>query len=109
MSRPSQHPRMRSGGWAGWNRVAAKEPPESQRAGETMDQWVRERLTKAVGPARCEAILSDTLRQINRGSLDTPKDLLEFAEHLIRQGGLLMAVGTAFKIYAVLRGANEVA
>jgi hypothetical protein len=69
--------------------------------------FVIERLSKALGPVRAVEVLSDALVVMERNEIETPQDLLELSEYLIRQGGLAQAVGRSFKVKALLRGAVE--
>jgi hypothetical protein len=76
---------------------------------ESLMAFVNARLSKALGPARAGEVLSAMLLRMGCKALETPQDLLEFSEHLIRQGGLAQAVGRSFKVKALLRGAVEAA
>jgi hypothetical protein len=81
----------------------ASEPRESLMA------FVNARLSKALGPVRAGEILSSMLLRMGCKAIETPQDLLEFSEHLIRHGGLVQAVGRSFKVKALLHGAVEAA
>jgi hypothetical protein len=39
--------------------------------------------------------------------LSTPDDLMEFANYLVKQGGVVESVGRALKVTAILRGARS--
>jgi hypothetical protein len=82
-------------------------PTPEQR--ESLTDFVHARLTKALGPVRAGEVLSSTLLRMGCKAIASPQDLLEFSEHLIRQGGLVQAVGRSFKVKALLRGAVEAA
>jgi hypothetical protein len=68
---------------------------------------VHERMVKALGPRRAGEILRETLDRFGERMLETPQDMLDFAELLIKSGGLVQAVGRSLKVQALLRGAVE--
>jgi hypothetical protein len=73
-----------------------------------MVAFVLERLGKAVGPKRAGEVMHQALATFDEERrLDAPQDLLEIAERLVRQGGLVQAVGRSLKVQALLRGAVE--
>jgi len=65
------------------------------------------RLTKALGRDRGLRYGQDALNELGISELLTAQDLLGFANHLIRHGGIIEAVGRALKVSALLRGASE--
>lgn len=96
----------------------AELPAPSSRAGATsqvvpvshrgaMVAFAHERLAKALGPRRAGEVMHQVLGGFDERLLDTPQDLLDIAERLIRQGGLVQAVGRSLKVHALLRGAVE--
>lgn len=68
---------------------------------------VHERLSKALGAKRAAEVMRETLGRIGGRPIDTPQDMLEFAELLVKSGGLVQAVGRSLKVQALLRGAVE--
>ncbi|HEV8325287.1 MAG TPA: hypothetical protein VG389_26990 [Myxococcota bacterium] len=72
-----------------------------------MTAHVLQRLARALGPdagARCAA---EALQYLRLDDLQTPNDLLRFADYLVAQGGITEAVGRALRITALLRGAGR--
>lgn len=65
------------------------------------------RLTKALGRDRGMAFGQEALAQLGKSQLITPDDLLQFANVLIKRGGVIEAVGRALKVSALLRGAVD--
>lgn len=65
------------------------------------------KLVRLYGHERTEALVRDTMREIGLLALATPDDRLKFGSALIKQGGLLAAVGRAIRIQAILHGARE--
>jgi hypothetical protein len=68
---------------------------------------VLERLVKALGERRAAEVFGEALDRFGDGNIETPQDMLDFAEILIRSGGLVQAVGRSLKVQALLRGAEE--
>jgi hypothetical protein len=68
---------------------------------------VYERLAKALGDRRAGEVYCEAYERFGERLVDTPQDMLEFAELLIRSGGLVQAVGRSLKVQALLRGAVE--
>ena len=68
---------------------------------------IHERLVKALGATRAGEVLTDVLARFGDRQVETPQDMLDFAEVLCRSGGLVMAVGRSLKVQALLRGAQE--
>jgi hypothetical protein len=66
---------------------------------------VYERVTNALGPKRAGEVLREALRQTSDRPVDTPDDMLAFAEAMLAQGGLIEAIGRSLKVQALLRGA----
>lgn len=69
--------------------------------------FVLERLTKALGAARAAEVMNERLVSWRPRELESPQDLLDFSNHLMRNGGLIQAVGRSLKVQALLRGATE--
>lgn len=68
---------------------------------------VYERLSKALGAKRAGEVMVDAMTRLDRNELETPQDMLDLAEILVRAGGLVQAVGRSLKVQALLRGAVE--
>ncbi len=68
---------------------------------------VHERLVKALGDRRAGEVFRATSDAFGGRLIDTPQDMLDFAEALIRAGGLVQAVGRSLKVQALLRGGVE--
>lgn len=94
-------------------RVPASQPAPSSAPSSSqhlsMTPFVLARLSKALGPTRGMEVMDAALGRMGLRVLDTPQELLDFSEHLIRQGGLVQAVGRSLKVQAFLRGAVEAA
>lgn len=65
------------------------------------------RLSKALGRERGTRCAEQTLASLGLRELRGQQDLLLFANELIRQGGVVEAVGRALKVSAILRGAID--
>jgi hypothetical protein len=65
------------------------------------------RLRRALGQAAADRCAADVLAQLGRRELESPTDLLEFANCLLQQNGAAHVVGSALKVHALLRGARE--
>ena len=68
---------------------------------------VHERLVKALGSVRAAEVFRDACDRFGDRPVETPQDLLDIAEVLVRLGGLVQAVGRSLKVQALLRGAVE--
>lgn len=68
---------------------------------------VHERLVKALGQKRAAEVMRDTITRLGGRAIDTPQDMLDAADVLIKNGGLVQAVGRSLKVQALLRGAVE--
>jgi hypothetical protein len=68
---------------------------------------VRERITRVVGQEKAAMLVQATLDRIGRNILETPEDLLLFAECLETEEGLVRCIGRALKTQALVRGAVE--
>lgn len=66
-----------------------------------------QRLTKALGRERGARCGEEALATLGLRELRGAQDLLHFANELIRQGGVVEAVGRALKVSAILRGAVD--
>ena len=68
---------------------------------------VHDRLVKAMGDQRASEVFGEACARFGDRLVDTPQDMLDFSEVLIRLGGLIQAVGRSLKVQALLRGAVE--
>jgi hypothetical protein len=66
-----------------------------------------EKLVNVLGQERAVQLVSETMSRAGVISLDTPTERYRFACDLMKQGGLLEAIGRALKIQAILHGAKE--
>lgn len=66
-----------------------------------------QRLVKALGRERGSRCAEQAMTSLGLRELSGPQDLLRFANELIRQGGIVEAVGRALKVSAMLRGASD--
>lgn len=86
-------------------------PPSSQTVPVTyrgeLAPLIHERLVKALGGKRAAEILRDAIAELGGRTLDTPQDMMDLADVLVRSTGLLQAVGRSIKVMALLRGAVE--
>jgi len=81
------------------------EPAPSPAARSPMAELALARLSRALGPTRGLAVMDAALAQMGARGIETPQDLLDFSEHLIRQDGMVRAVGRGLKIIAGFHGA----
>jgi hypothetical protein len=72
-----------------------------------LSSMIHERLVKAMGDRRAGEVFRETFDRFGDNDIETPQDLLDFSELLIRSGGLIQAVGRSLKVQALLRGAME--
>jgi hypothetical protein len=72
-----------------------------------MAPMVYERMSKALGPKRAAEVMREAMDQLDDRRLDSPEDVLAFADRLIAATGLVQAVGRSLKVQALLRGAVE--
>lgn len=72
-----------------------------------MTETAYSRLVKAVGREKGMRVANEVLRDLGLDQLQTPTDLLNFANHLIHLGGAIEFVGRALKVSALLRGASD--
>ena len=72
-----------------------------------MAHVVHDRLVKALGDRRAGEVFRDACGRFGDRLIETPQDMLDFAEVLVRLGGLIQAVGRSLKVQALLRGAVE--
>ena len=68
---------------------------------------VHQRLAKALGPKRAAEAMAHGFARLGGRPIDTPQDMLDFAEALVKSVGLVQAVGRSLKVQALLRGAIE--
>jgi len=68
---------------------------------------VQERMAKALGAARAGEVLAQAFNRFGERRVETPQDMLDFADVLMGSGGLVQAVGRSLKVLALLRGALE--
>ncbi|MFT3768759.1 MAG: hypothetical protein QM820_25210 [Minicystis sp.] len=72
-----------------------------------MAPMVHERLVKALGVKRAGEVMQEALDRFEGRSVNTSQDMYDFAEILMKSGGLVQAVGRTIKVQALLRGAVE--
>ena len=65
------------------------------------------RLARALGPAKSQSIAATIFKTMGVTYLATPQDLCDFANHLIRYGGVVEAAGRSLKVMALLRSAID--
>ena len=70
------------------------------------DALALERLTRAMGPIEGPTARRVVLSDLGIDAIQSPSQLLAFAERLIQRGGVFEAVGRGLKVTALLRGAN---
>lgn len=63
-------------------------------------------LARALGEVRAIEIMRGTRAKMGNRRLERSEDLLEFAELLVQQGGLIGVVGSSLRVRALLRGAR---
>lgn len=73
----------------------------------SMTEGAFSKLIKALGREKALRIGGDALTALGLRELRTPNELLLFANHLIKLGGIAESVGRALKVSALLRGAAE--
>jgi hypothetical protein len=83
------------------------EPPVSYKNEITLMAVTR--LRRALGPGLAERCAENALAKLGLSELQSPADLLQFANYLLQQNGAAYMVGSALKVTALLRGAREVA
>jgi len=59
-----------------------------------------------MGVKEADIVVRETMQNASISNLDDPDQLLKFADELMKQGGILAAIGNAIKIQAILEGAN---
>jgi hypothetical protein len=64
------------------------------------------KLAKLVGPERAAGLVASVCRRASLETLDSPNDLLRFAEALGEEGGFVGAMGALLRMQAVLDGAT---
>jgi hypothetical protein len=65
------------------------------------------RLRRAMGDAAGDRCAEETLTELGLRELRSPSDLLDFANCLIKRGGVRQVVGSALRVSALLRGARD--
>ena len=73
---------------------------------DAMDALALERLTRAMGPIDGPTTRRVVLSELGFDAIQSPSQLLLFAERLIHRGGVFEAVGRGLKVTALLRGAT---
>lgn len=66
-----------------------------------------QKLTTLLGAAEALALFQRVLIECGLRSVESPNDLQRFANSLLKQKGVIAAVGRALKIQAILLGATE--
>lgn len=87
--------------------AAVAAPVGSPPVMNAMTENASSRLVKALGRERGARCFEQALTSLGVRELKAPQDLLNFANELIRQGGVVEAVGRALKVSAILRGAVD--
>jgi hypothetical protein len=64
------------------------------------------KIRTVLGETRGNVLIANTLRKIQKPTLDTPDDCYRFGEALTREGGLVEAIGRAIMVQALLAGAR---
>ena len=70
----------------------------------------RERLTRALGPQAATRHAQEALSRIGIREIQTPDELLRFAEQLFKMGAdnfVLQSVSRSLKVMAILHGAKQ--
>jgi hypothetical protein len=65
-----------------------------------------EKLRNIMGEKAADLVVRETMQIASISNLDDPNQLLKFADALMKQGGVLVAIGNAIKIQAILEGAT---
>jgi hypothetical protein len=109
MSQPEDEPGDRKGSTPEAPRpsIASEEAIPAIRHAGALVPFVYERLRKALGTSKGAEVMRQVLTSFANRPVETPQDLLEFAERLLRLGRLTQAVGRSLKVDAILRGATE--
>jgi hypothetical protein len=68
---------------------------------------VLQKLHNVLGDERAHDVIRNTLAELGLAELRSPDDRLRFGSVLVRQGGILEAIGRAIKVQAILHGAKE--
>lgn len=64
-----------------------------------------DKLSKVLGPARGQAVLAESLRQLGLPRISTADELFRLGQHLERQGGFIATIGALLCLTAVMHGA----
>lgn len=64
------------------------------------------KLAKLVGPERAPQLVASVCERASLRSLDSPDDLLRFADALGEEGGFVGALGALLRVRAILDGAK---
>lgn len=73
----------------------------------TRNQTVLTKLAGVLGAARAEEVYDRAMHDAGIAQVDSPDERLRFGIALVKQGGVLEAIGRAIKIQAILHGAQE--
>lgn len=98
---------MTAGSTAEKNGPTSRAPSSGVTYRGQLAPTVFERLSKALGPKRAGEVMNEAISRLNGISVETPQDMLDVAEILVKAGGLVQAVGRSLKVQALLRGAIE--
>jgi hypothetical protein len=66
-----------------------------------------ERMNQSLGPERARACIEETLTAMSTRQLRNADDVVVFANHLIKRGGLFEVIGGALRVQAILRGGKQ--
>lgn len=75
-------------------------------ASENLTEVARAKLVKVLGREQGAQVFDQTLRAMRVETLESPDMLHAFAQHLVRSGGIVGAVGAMLGMMAVMRGAH---
>src|SRR5262245_42546790 len=75
----------------------------------SLQEQAYDRLNRALGADVAARYQRDALDALKIEAIQTPNDLLGFADYLVTQGGVPEAVGRALRVTALLRGAGRTA
>ena len=63
-------------------------------------------LESMLGQEKAQTLVRECLKDANLEDVKTAQDLLNFAMHLARRGGIVEIIGRSLKVQALIRGAH---